>query len=118
MRSCECLLEALFPSRLNLTHHLSHSPNSGVTAHVDDQCARGAQIEYTTDMLAEHVLEQYVQFLISYEWVVNTFNGKTPITGACQRKNNAVSPMPDVTSDVTRKLVGPAAVERLLAILK
>lgn len=93
-------------------------PNKAVTAYVEDQCERGARIEYQTDLVSEHILENIQQFLKTFAWMRDTFEGKNDNVNGCSRKDNLISLLGPLNSNAASELVGPDAISQLFAANK
>lgn len=89
-----------------------------MTDYVNEQCRRGARINYSTDLFAEHITEQIQQFMPQFQWSVDALEGKVANVSGCQRKDNLVSLLPQLLTDYGKKLVGPDALRKVSSFQK
>lgn len=85
--------------------------HKGIAAYVDEQCRRGARINFNADLLAEHLSEQFQQFMPQFQWSIDALEGKTASVRGCERHDNVVSLLPRLFTSYGKELVGPAAIE-------
>ncbi|PWN42465.1 LIP-domain-containing protein [Ceraceosorus guamensis] len=90
-------------------------PQAPVAQYVKDQCAAGSKVRYHTDLIAGHVLEGIEGFLPSFQFIKDTFDGKTK-NMECSEEHNIVSFLPNLYNDYATKLVGKAALNKVRAL--